>query len=172
MIWIKDDNPRRLYYQILSSDSTVIESDGVLLLSPMNLLYNTTSTTNPKIIWNGSEYAIFFRSSHNSSRYSLVLLDENNQKLGNENNLYLSDSPRDFFWNGNEYIFVTNNNNELYVRRISWDGKIMNNNLLSDGNRHIHYPGTTFIDKNNYSFFWLDNRDGEYKLYSSDMKCR
>ncbi len=172
MVWIKDESPKRLYYQILSSDSTVIESDGVVLLSPINLLYNTSSAISPKIIWNGSEYAIFFRNSSYSNRYALLLLNENNQKLGNEINLNLSDTPRDFFWNGNEYVFTTNNSNEVYLRKISWDGRIIENNLLSDGLHHIYNPRVSFVDKNDYSFFWIDNRDGSYSLYSSDMSCR
>ncbi len=172
MIWIKDESPKRLYYQILSSDSAVIESDGVLLLPQMNLLYYNANALYPKIIWNGSEYAIFFKNSHYANRYALLLLDENNQKMGNEINLYLNDYPRDFFWNGNEYIFTTNNSNEIYLRKISWDGRIIDNNLLSDGLGHCRNPKVAFIDKNNYSFFWIDSRDGSYALYSSDMKCR
>jgi hypothetical protein len=172
MVWIKEDVPRRLYYQVLNSDDAIINSDGVIQLAPINLLYTAHNTNEPKIIWNGMEYAVFYRDTSNASRYSLVLLNENNQKLGSEINLNISDTPRDLYWNGNEYVFASNIGADFYMRKISWDGRLINGAYnISDGYSHTFYSSLLLIDLNNTKSFWIDNRNDTYDIYFSELGC-
>jgi len=168
MIWVDKDDRSKVYAQTLSSDYSVINNSGVLLSQPINIVHTPmTLISYPKIIWNTSGYGVFFR---NQIHMYFILLDENNHKLQNSIDLNTNHVSVNIFWDGAEYIFFSRGDREVYGRKISWDGKIVNNHRLSDGLLHNYEPRFTLTDSG-IKAFWLDDRNQTFDLYFSKLGC-
>jgi hypothetical protein len=133
----------------------------------------------PSTLWNGSEFAIsWYDLMPGNSEIYFTRVDEAGSQIGGNvrvtNNSSSSAVPH-LAWTGTEYgvtwYDLRQNNWEIFFARLDAAGaKIGSDIRVSNNNSLSEYPVVAW-DGAEYGIFWQDQRDGNYEIYFSAVKC-